>query len=439
VTPLSNTGRALQLCLLAAVNYLLFYGLGIFLARTLGTVGFGRYNVGVATFTMLASLATLGLEKFSLRVFPSYIEEGNWNYARGFARFSSLIILAVSSLGAILWVAGNWWSYDVFRTYPVTAAVLLVAFITSMSLVMFLVEMLSAGGRAVLATLVYRLFLPVGVVGLIGAVALLGGGLTVRRALICYGASWVLSLALILEFVRHALPADIWKAAPKMRIESRQWLRSSAPFLAQSFMMTLFASSGVIILEMLRPGDAEIGIYAAAMQVSSFAVLMATATNRFYAPRGSVLLDRKDWDGIGRLKRERHAWVNPMVLLFLAVILLFGKKIMGLYGPEFTGGYPALCILALGIAVSVKYAMASLALQFFGKARWVLGATCVAGLLNVALLVALGGPFGATGAAIAYSLSLGGMSLAMYLKALYWVRRQQAAMPGTAGSGNSRS
>jgi hypothetical protein len=42
--------------------------------------------------------------------------------------------------------------------------------------------------------------------------------------------------------------------------------------------------------------------------------------------------------------------------------------------------------------------------------------------------------FGATGAAAACFLSLGGMSLAMYLKALYWIRRQQAAMPGGTGS-----
>ena len=52
------------------------------------------------------------------------------------------------------------------------------AFVTSMALVMFLVEMLSAAGWPVLATLVYRLFLPLSVVSLIGAVTLLGGGLT---------------------------------------------------------------------------------------------------------------------------------------------------------------------------------------------------------------------------------------------------------------------
>ena len=426
----AGTKKALQLCLLAAANYLLFYGLGIFLARTIGIAGFGRYNVAVATFTMLASLATLGLEKYALRVFPRYIEQGNWNHAHGFAQFSFITVLAISSLGAIAWVMGNWGSYDVFHTYPLAAAALIVIFVTSMALVMLLIEMLSAGGNAVLATLIYRLFLPLGVVSFIGAVYLLGGGITVTRAVICYGASWVVSLAVIMQLGRRTLPAKIWKAGA--RVKSGQWLRKAAPFLMQSFMMTQFASSGVIVLELLHSGDSEIGIYAAAMQVASFAVLLATATNRMYAPVGSVLLDRRDWDGIMRLKRERHAWVDPMVLVFLGVILLFGRSIMGVYGPEFSRGYPALCILAFGVAVSVRYAMAPLALQFFGQARWVLGAICVAGVLNIALLAILGGAFGATGAAVAYSASLGGMSLAMYFKALSWVRRQQAGTPETA-------
>ena len=88
MSPRADTRAAFQLCLLATANYLLFYGLGVFLARTLGIKGFGQYNAAVATFTLLASVATLGLEKFALRAFSSYVAQKNWSYARGFARFS---------------------------------------------------------------------------------------------------------------------------------------------------------------------------------------------------------------------------------------------------------------------------------------------------------------------------------------------------------------
>ncbi len=57
--------KALQLCLFALVNYVLFYGIGVFLARTLGVAGYKSYSVAIATLTLAASLATLGLEKYA--------------------------------------------------------------------------------------------------------------------------------------------------------------------------------------------------------------------------------------------------------------------------------------------------------------------------------------------------------------------------------------
>jgi hypothetical protein len=56
-----NTRKALQLCLLALVNYLIFYGIGVWLARALGVSGIKAYSVAVAAVTPLASFTTLGL------------------------------------------------------------------------------------------------------------------------------------------------------------------------------------------------------------------------------------------------------------------------------------------------------------------------------------------------------------------------------------------
>jgi O-antigen/teichoic acid export membrane protein len=418
-----DSRKALQLCLLAGANYLLFYGLGVFLARTMGVTEFGRYSVAVATFTMLASLSTLGLEKFALSAFPGYVEQQRWDYARGFARFSLLIIFAVSAFGALAFAVGKWWAYVAFQTNPALNISLFVAFVSSMALFMFLVELLSAGGNAVRATLYYRLLLPLGVAVLVVAVHFLGGGLTARQAILCYGTSWMLCLAALLRIGRRILPAEIWKAGRKY--EYGRWLRRATPFFLQSFMMTQFASSGVIVLELLHSGSFQVGLYAASLQVAGLAVLLATATNRFYAPVLSLLLERRDWEGLMRIKRARFAWINPTILAYLAVILLFGRKIMSLYGAGFEGGYIALCILSLGVAVSVKYAMAPYGLQFVGKAGWVLGVICAAGMFNLVLLAILGGRYGATGAALAYSASLGAMSAAMHLKGVSWVRSQE--------------
>jgi O-antigen/teichoic acid export membrane protein len=420
----AGSRKALQLCLLAGANYLLFYGLGVFLARTIGVTEFGRYSVAVATFTMLASVSTLGLEKFALSAFPGYVQQARWDYARGFARFSLLIILAVSAFAALAFAVGKWWSYIAFRTDPVLNISLFVTFVSCMSLFMFLVELLSANGNAVRATVFYRLLLPLGVVILAGAVHLLGDGLTARKAVLCYGASWMLCLAALLRIGCRDFPREIWQAG--RRYEYGRWLRRAAPFLLQSFMMTQFASSGVIVLEAVRAGSLQIALYAASLQVAGFAVLLATATNRFYAPVLSVLLEHRDWDGIRRIGKERSTWINPTILAFLAVVLVFGRKIMSVYGAGFEEGYGPLCILSLGVAVSVRYAMAPYGLQFVGKAGWVLGLICAGGALNLGLLAILGGHYGAMGAALAYSTSLGAMSAAMHRKGMSWMRSQEA-------------
>jgi O-antigen/teichoic acid export membrane protein len=72
-------------------NYGLFYGLSVYLARTLDADGFEEYSVAVATVLMLASFATLGLEKFALRALPGYHEKRDWSHAFGFAAFGARV------------------------------------------------------------------------------------------------------------------------------------------------------------------------------------------------------------------------------------------------------------------------------------------------------------------------------------------------------------
>jgi len=67
-------------------------------------------------------------------------------------------------------------------------------------------------------------------------------------------------------------------------------------------------------------------------------------------------------------------------------------------------------------------------LNFAGKASTVIGATACAAALNVLLLFVLGRRYGATGAALAYAISLGGLSVAFFLLGLS-IRRLRAG-PG---------
>lgn len=106
-------GRAVKLSTLAIAGQGLFYGLSVLLARRLGVDGFEAYSVAVAAVLLLASVSTLGLEKYALRVLPSFVEHEDWARARGYVHLGRRRTLWASLLlAAALGLGWNWWKTD---------------------------------------------------------------------------------------------------------------------------------------------------------------------------------------------------------------------------------------------------------------------------------------------------------------------------------------
>jgi len=87
-------------------------------------------------------------------------------------------------------------------------------------------------------------------------------------------------------------------------------------------------------------------------------------------------------------------------------------------------GYVALVWIAGGSSISVLLAMAPVYLKFVRRNGVVLGITAIAAAVNFGLILMLGPAHGATGAAIAYAVSIGGMAIAFASTGILAVRRQ---------------
>lgn len=413
--------QPLQLCLLALVNYGLFYGLSVFLARTLDTRGFHDYSVAVATVALLVSLSTLGLEKYALRVLPANFESQDWGQARGFIRFSVRSSIVVSVVVGVVYSLVRYAtsSDTVQEMWPVLIGV---ATVPAVALAQFLIEVLASSGKVVKATFFYRLVFPVTVVLLVIGVGSLGNGLTAAKAVMGYCVAWVGALLLLHWQARAGVPNEVWLT--DVVTKPRLWLREAAPFLVHGVMMTQFASLGIIGLEFAGRGERSVALLAACMQTGSFVVLLATATNRFYSPQVSVLIEKQDLAGLKTMIRERWRWLVPVTLAYFLSMALFGRRILGLFGPEFKEAYPALMWIAGGASVSVLLAMAPNYLKFIRRNQLVLGITAAAAVVNLGLILWLGPQLGATGAAIAYAVSIGGMAIAFAAFGISSVEKQ---------------
>jgi len=388
---------------LSLTNYGLMYWANIFLARHLAIDAFADFSVAISIVTLLSTLATLGLEKYALRLVSLYIERENWPRLRGFWLFSlraivlfSILLLGMLSLGLE--------TFLVLRNADFHIAIVIYSgFLPVIALCLFLVEIITVYGMQILAFALYRFFLPAVFLLLITGLHNFQLELTAVSAVLCFGSAWCLTLMLMLIAVRAASPGEISQVEANST-GRRWWLINSLPLLISSLMMTVLTSAGIIILEILHPSQAVVGTYAVAMKTSALISLIGTSTNRYYLPMLVVLLERRDQRGAKALLRKRMYLIAGFIAIFLSITGIWGQEILNLFGSNFSQGYQALCIGAAGAAFSTLFSDSPYYLQFMGRNRLVVSLMSFAAISMIGLSYTLGPHYGATGVAIAYAV-----------------------------------
>ena len=397
-----NHFRSLMMFVMALANYVLMYAANIMLARSLTVDDFDDYSVAVSIVTILSTLATLGLEKYALRAIALFRDRHDWPKFRGFWLFSlrtisGISIILVALLGFVLEaiLAIHQADYHI-------AIVIYAGFLPIIALTLFLVEVMAAHGAHILSMAIYRLFLPLVYVLLITGLSFSPLTLTALTAVLCFGFAWVLTFVVIWSVTQLLMPVDAKKSTP-VRL-GKKWLSRSLPLVLSSLMLTVMTSSGVVILELLFPSGLEVGMYAIAAQTGGFISLIGTSTNRYYLPIMVVMIDRRDKHAIQRLMSQRFRVVGGLILILLAILVVSGHKILGLFGDQFGAGYDTVLIIAVGASFSALYADIPYYLQFMGLHRAVLSLTLLATLSMVALGFLLGAEYGVMGVAFAYMM-----------------------------------
>jgi O-antigen/teichoic acid export membrane protein len=397
-----NKFRSLLMFVLALTNYTLMYGANILLARSLTVDDFDDYSVALSIVTMLSTLATLGLEKYSLRAVALFRDRQDWPKFRGFWLFSlhtisGISIILVALLGFVLEAI-----LAIYHADYHIAIVIYAGFLPIMAMTLFLVEVMAAHGAQILSMAIYRLFLPLVYVLLIFGLLFTSLPLTALTAVLCFGFAWVLTFAVIWFLTKKLMPVEVKKSIP-LKL-GKKWLSRSLPLVLSSLMLTVMTSSGVVILELLFPSGIEVGTYAIAAQTGGFISLIGTSTNRYYLPMMVVMIDRSDQQSVQRLMNQRTLVLGGLILMILAILKFYGHKILGLFGDQFGAGYNTLLIIAAGAAISALYADIPYYLQFMGFHRTVLSLTMLATAGMVVSAFLLGAEYGIVGVAFAYMI-----------------------------------
>ncbi len=395
--------------MLAVTGQSVAYLLIVVLARQLGVDGFEAYAVASAAFTLMVMYAPRGIENYALRLLPALYDRGDWGRAGGFLRFGLRRTLGTSLLlgsAVYLWV-------QYFSNFPPATKLAIGVSCLSLptgALVHYYVEVLSANGRDILATAIFRVAVPITTFILIGLLLYLPIGVSGAIAVGCWGIAWTLALAVIVIQVRRTTLPQVSRAKPTE--ERPTWGREARPFLIYRISLALLAQVGVIALDQLHPSAVAVGAYVAAVGTVNMALVLVTSTNRFYSRRLSILLEQQNYAGVLEARRERLRWLLPVMAIFLGTVFYFGRGILGFFRPEFVNeGLTALHLLAVATVITALFSLAPTYLKYMRHNRTMLRTVVGAAAIQVILLVLLVPHYAATGAAFAYAVSMCGMYL----------------------------
>ena len=148
---------AAVLVILSFVSLFISYVTSIFVARSLGPVGFESYAVAIATLTLLSTLSESGAGKAAIQILPVYQASCKWQFMSGFWRFSIKLVLLVSCTMGLLVLLGDISQQRDTEDHAILIAAL---FLPAAALSSVFIDFLMAIRAPILGATIARLVIP---------------------------------------------------------------------------------------------------------------------------------------------------------------------------------------------------------------------------------------------------------------------------------------
>lgn len=397
----------------------------ILLARWMGAFEFGVFSYSWVWVLVLGSLVSVGFATSVVRFLPEYREQEKWGLFQGFLRAGRLIVILLGCVIAIvtaLFIED--WSGLLDPVYLIPLSIALLS-LPAYGLTDFQDGVGRAQGWIDLALIPPYIIRPILLFVFIGIfywAARPPDAATAALALVL--ACWVTA---IMQYL--SLKIRLGRTVPKIRpaFALKPWIRTSLPlFMIDGFALFIL-NLDVLLLEYLRVPPDRIGIYFAAMKTISLIAFVHFSISAVAMPRFAALHARGEGAEIRAFLARMQAWCIWPSLAGAAFLLILGKPLLWLFGPDFMAAYPVMFILAVGLLARAFAGPAQNLLAVSGhqdKAAMILFATL---LLDGALGLALIPRFGIEGAAVAISAAFTFEAIATLL-----LTRRIFPAPGTA-------
>ena len=374
----------------------------VLLARWMGSFEYGIFVLVWVTMIIVGNLSCLGFHTTVIRFIPEYLERGKLAELRGLLITSRLFVLFASTAIAAIGTLGLWLFSPLVEAYYVIPFYLGIICLPMMALSDVLQGISRANSWTLSALSPAYITRPILILVFMGGALIAGYEPCAENAIVAaILATYVTTIAQLVEVTTRL---DRRLPAGPRRIEFRQWFAVSLPiFLVESFFFLLTNADVLMVGAFMQPDD--VAVYFATVKTLALVHFVYFAVKAGVAQRYAQFT-HSDPEKLAAFARETVSWTFWPSLLMAMVVLVLGKPMLMLFGPEFDSGYPLLFLLVGGVVARAAVGPAESLLTMSGNQNICAAVYAMTLILNVGLSVLLIPAFGLWGAAIATALSM---------------------------------
>lgn len=397
------------------------------LARALRPAEYGVYLVVLAWINVAMLAGKLEFDPCAVRFISAYSGTFRWSHLHGFLRRSHQIVTSASIgvaaiVATIVLLLGDVIPRSQVPSYLIGCAILPVT-----ALLLLQVGSLQGLRRVVRAQAPNVLVRPA-LFGLTLAtlVHMMGWQLVASQALAIQLVTAALALVLSTIFLRRSVPDHV--VASKPAYETREWLRTSRGFMVIAGANLLLSSQADLLIIGAFLGTAQAGVYGVASQFAALIGFGVTGVLFTTTPIISSLYANGDRAGLQRLTTTATRMNMAFSLPILPILVVFGHRLLGVFGPGYVAGYPILLVLGASTLLAATFGALSGFLLAMTGHQGNAGAVIVASAgLNLVLTIVLTPTFGPIGTAAATGIA--GVVRACVLGVVVWRKLGVSVLP----------
>lgn len=368
----------------------------ILVARQLGAAGFGVYGYAFTWAVLIGTVLGLGMGQLSIREVPRYLAHGDFGALRGFVASWALglIVSALLATAVIaLCQAEGWLEFSIPWPLVMLAAI-------AHAIVLGLSALLSGFQRILQSQFLESILRQVLFLGALLVCIFLGVVLDTQNIFEITLLA-VLPVILIMAYIlRQSMQQAVAGQSPGYDFTTIAWLTASVPLLLTTLTTQMQTSLDTLVLGAMVD-DKSLGLFRAASRGTDLVLIANGLAVQVLGPMLARALAKDDRVEAQSLISQSAVMSAGLGLGICAVLAIFPRFYLGLFGAEFREAAPVLWVLVATQAVSVLCGPAALVLVMLRREKLVLFTTLAMLALNFGLKLLFIPIWGMIGAAYA--------------------------------------